>query len=383
MIFKSNLFDKLFSIFSSYRSLKLAFSQDILTDNLNIYLKNINTRESKRKKLSKRLSLKTKNYLIVLGLIFIITCLALLAFRAMANRIIFQGAYEDIDYDINNISSGEIKIPKFDNEYLEPYLKRDSYYDTIRKFIEIDDLKGCSYTFKYPKSNELKNKCVIVFGPNSTSVQWISTSLTMTKLLNKGAAVVAVDYRGYGYSKLESAALTISQRTLYNDGEKVYNYVFNNLKYDPKNILVFGFSLGGSVASHVASYADERKHTLGGLILASPINSLYNVSSDQTCKILAMLVRAATMSELDTEKNLRIMSNKNLPLFLCSGDDQDFLSLKTTLLDQKVRKYGSKNVQSNIQNMCGHNYLDRMFKGKSFDTYINSNFSYSNMDIDQ
>lgn len=242
-------------------------------------------------------------------------------------------------------------------------------------------LYGCSHKLNNPVSDKLRDKCVIVFGPNAGTSPSMINSFPLKALLKQGATVVTIDYGGYGHSYLDKpAVLHISQKTIYSNGETIYRYVLENLKYAPKDVIIFGFSLGGSVASHVADYSSKRKETLAGLILASPINSLYGIAADMTSKPLAAIARAITKSELNTVENLRNMENKDIPLFLCSGDKYDFLSLKKTLIHQELKEFGFNNILTNIAENCGHNDLNEMFGSDKetsesmakFNEYINN-----------
>lgn len=309
-------------------------------------------------------SSKYKKPLIIAGATIGGAILTLLGTRALSSVCIFPG-----------IIKNPRRLPSICNiDNLNLYNDKNTDGEIIsatRKFIQIDDLKGCSHKLNNPISNKLSDKCVIVFGPNADACPNMIHSFPLEALLKQGATVVTVDYRGFGHSYLSSRALKISQNTIYKDGETIYRYVLENLKYDPQDVIIFGFSLGGSVASHVADYSSKRNETLAGLILASPINSLYGIASDMTCKPLAAVARLITMSELNTEENLRGMTNKDIPVFLCSGDrsgkEEDFLSLEKTLIDQKLKELGFTDISINIAKNCGHNDLDKMFESDGSD----------------
>lgn len=295
-----------------------------------------------------------------------VTALVFLGIRMVSNSFVFPGIH--------------IKSKDFADITDRQNIQLDDLHRVNRKSIAVGDLKGCSYKCSNPESNLLSDKCIIICGPNAAQAADIASIHAMKTFLNKGATVFAIDYRGFGYSKLPAATLRISQNTLYKDGEAVYKYVSENLGYNSKNIIVFGFSLGGSVASHIAAYASSKGQALGGLIFASPINGLYNVAKDLTCKPLAALARTTTMSALDTENNLKHVKYKDIPIFICSGDKKcDFLSLESTLLNQKIKKLGFTNVTTHIESNCSHNELNKMFEhSKAFHKSESSFYDYVN-----
>jgi hypothetical protein len=75
--------------------------------------------------------------------------------------------------------------------------------------------------------------------------------------------VLAVDYRGYGKSEGSP-----DETGVYRDADAAYDYLVRERHIQPKNIIVFGHSLGGAVAIDLAS-----RHECGGLIVQSSFTS--------------------------------------------------------------------------------------------------------------
>ncbi|MBT8268237.1 MAG: lysophospholipase [Bacteroidia bacterium] len=78
--------------------------------------------------------------------------------------------------------------------------------------------------------------------------------------------VFVMDYRGYGKSTGER-----NENALYSDSQKCYNYLLQ--RYNESDIIVYGRSLGSSMATKVASENNPRL-----LILESPFYSLLDVA---------------------------------------------------------------------------------------------------------
>ncbi len=74
-----------------------------------------------------------------------------------------------------------------------------------------------------------------------------------------GVNMLAVDYRGYGKSEGSP-----DERGVYRDAEAVYRYLVEQRRVPPRNIIVYGHSLGGAVAIDLAS-----RRECGGLIVES------------------------------------------------------------------------------------------------------------------
>jgi fermentation-respiration switch protein FrsA (DUF1100 family) len=79
-----------------------------------------------------------------------------------------------------------------------------------------------------------------------------------------GLSVLIFDYRGYGQSTGRP-----SEEGTYADAEAAWRYLVDAQQRRPEKILLFGESLGGAVAAHLASRNDG-----GGLILLSSFTSI-------------------------------------------------------------------------------------------------------------
>ena len=79
-----------------------------------------------------------------------------------------------------------------------------------------------------------------------------------------GVNVLAVDYRGYGKSEGSP-----DEAGVYRDADAAYDYLIQVRHIQPKNIIVYGHSLGGAVAIDLAS-----RRECGGLIVQSSFTSV-------------------------------------------------------------------------------------------------------------
>lgn len=76
--------------------------------------------------------------------------------------------------------------------------------------------------------------------------------------------VFILDYRGYGQSEGR-----VSEQGTYRDAEAAWNYLIQTRGARPEQVIIFGRSLGASIASWLA-----RKHTPAGLIIESGFSSV-------------------------------------------------------------------------------------------------------------
>ncbi len=94
--------------------------------------------------------------------------------------------------------------------------------------------------------------------------------------------ILMVEYRGYG----DSDDVKPTEKGLKLDAEAAYNFLLSsassstsnvtkNMNIDPEQIFVFGRSLGGAVAFHLAKYAEQTLHKpLKGIIIENTFTSI-------------------------------------------------------------------------------------------------------------
>lgn len=120
------------------------------------------------------------------------------------------------------------------------------------------------------------NAWFIKAGQNSPVVLWfhgnagnIADRVENAKLLSdRGISLLMVDYRGYGKSEGMP-----SEEGIYADGQAAYDYLVSGGGVAADNLIIFGRSLGTSVAVHVAS-----KKECAGVILESAITNMADMA---------------------------------------------------------------------------------------------------------
>ena len=293
--------------------------------------------------------------------------------RYYVSRTLFPGAFKNEGDSLHSFSD---KNSTYNIDGVDRVLERKK---VIFSNGESPTYRGFTFKCADPASKELSGKCIVLYGGNDGSVAFDTSEDLLMKFANMGATILAVDYRGFGKNDLAwPKSLRISERAVYKDGEEIYNYAKETLGYSNEDIIVFGYSLGGAVASHVMSYASGREEKLGGAVLASPIDSFKNRARKRVGAPLAAASRLVTWAKLDTLANLSGVKtkHKDIPMLFVSGDENDWLSLESTFLDKKATEdLKFKNVIAHIAPACGHSEIVKMFNNETEETalkkYIN------------
>lgn len=180
----------------------------------------------------------TKKRLIgILYLTGIIYILLLLAFYIFSNQIIFQSKSLDNQYKF-----------KFEKPFEEYYINTaDSIF-----------LHGILFKATPPS----RGLIFYTHGNAGNLQRWGEYAIDFTKL---GYDVFMYDYRGYGKSTGKS-----DSENLYTDGEIVFNWVVKKLK--PTHVVLYGRSLGATVASDLSRYVNAET-----LILETPFAEFEDV----------------------------------------------------------------------------------------------------------
>ncbi|AFZ00306.1 alpha/beta hydrolase [Calothrix sp. PCC 6303] len=112
-----------------------------------------------------------------------------------------------------------------------------------------------------------KTKVLLYFHGNGLN---ISANLSAARGFNQaGFSVLLIDYRGYGLSE---GGFPNEQR-IYQDAATAWNYLIGERQVKPRNIFIYGHSLGGGVAIDLAAKNPEA----AGLIVEATFSSIRDI----------------------------------------------------------------------------------------------------------
>lgn len=111
-------------------------------------------------------------------------------------------------------------------------------------------------------ANEAARGTLLFFHGNAGNISHRLESISIFHEL--GLSVFIIDYRGYGQSEGK-----VSERGTYRDAEAAWEYLTQTRNISADKVIIFGRSLGASIAAWLAS-----KHTPAALILESGFSSV-------------------------------------------------------------------------------------------------------------
>ena len=139
-------------------------------------------------------------------------------------------------------------------------------------------------------------------GGNVTNVGWLGQSLA-----GRGFNVLVFDYRGYGLSE----GVAANEADLYSDGAAALSYVVNKKHASPNQIVLYGQSLGTTVATETAT-----RCTCSALILESGFSSASSLAS----RVLPWLPRPLHFLGKNRFESARKLHEVHSPVLITHGD---------------------------------------------------------------
>ena len=133
-------------------------------------------------------------------------------------------------------------------------------------------------------------------------------------LLDLGVNVFALDYRGYGDSDGRP-----SEAGMYRDADAAYSYLTNERGIAPRDIFLYGESLGSGVAVDLAARAP-----VGGVVLEAAYTSLADVGQ-RIFWFLPGIIRLLVQNRYDSLVNI---SQINAPLLMLHSTNDEIFPFK-------------------------------------------------------
>lgn len=144
------------------------------------------------------------------------------------------------------------------------FLPQPSTYQDTREIIKLYSPDGIKLSALYLLNPTARFTILYAHG----NAEDLGDIRQVLENLNKlGFSVFAYDYRGYGTSQGSP-----SEQNAYKDIDTAYNYLIQELKVAPRNIIVYGRSVGGGSAVDLAA-----RKQVAGLILESTFTSIFRV----------------------------------------------------------------------------------------------------------
>jgi uncharacterized protein len=184
-------------------------------------------------------------------------------------------------------------------------------------------------------------------GGNISNVAWVGKNLA-----SSGFDVLLVDYRGYGRSDGE----VDGERELNLDGDAAYDYIVKMRGVRPEKVVLYGQSLGTTVAVDLAA-----RKPCGAVILESGLSS----AAEMAAQVLPRIARPLYVLGKNRFESARKLAQVKSPILIAHGDPDPVIPT-----EQGRKLYGAANEPKklliypgaghNVHGMVGQEYLDEV-----------------------
>ncbi len=184
-------------------------------------------------------------------------------------------------------------------------------------------------------SSAESNRLLIYFHGNAGNIYHRIPSLL--KLNGFGINVIGVSYRGYGKSDGNP-----TEKGIYLDGNTIFKYAVEHLGFSKENIIIFGRSIGTTVAINTA-----QNQNILGLILVTPLTSGKNQAKAGGLGFISSLAE-------NSFDNITKIENVKSPLLVVHGTSDRVIpySMGREIFDRaKVKKKFVKIEGANHNNL--------------------------------
>ncbi|WP_299434853.1 alpha/beta fold hydrolase [uncultured Aquimarina sp.] len=221
-------------------------------------------------------------------------------------------------------------------------LDKDYVYSFDQPFEEInisveDDVNLNALLFK---TDSISKGVILYFHGNAGAIhEWGERAYLYTE---NNFDVLFVDYRGYG----KSDSFYEEESELYNDAQKIYDYVLT--RYNEKDVIVLGYSIGTGFASYTAAKNNPKL-----LILEAPYYAW-----NEFIASMAPVPQALINYEIPSYK---FLGEVNCPVRVFHGS-RDFL-IKPEEHSKRLKKLYPDKIELTLIKGAGHNgiYLSKQY----------------------
>lgn len=242
--------------------------------------------------------------------------------------LVFFGIYL-VGYLIDYLIDYMLFRPSFDGVNLEDKsLISKETCDEIIQEVEIDTTCGklrALYTKAKNNIDIKQRKCILYSHGNMGNIYGENKKEHMLRKFVPEIDVITYDYKGYGKNMGKS-----TEQGIYDDILSVWNYIICELKYDPKNIILYGYSLGCTPTL----WLGDILHSCNHIVVQAGFSSLDDVVEEVTHNkylqyICKMIAKYAFYKKFNNVRRIKSIGNK-VPITIFHSVDDKLISVDCT-----------------------------------------------------
>lgn len=166
-------------------------------------------------------------------------------------------------------------------------------------------------------------------------------------LQQMGFNILAIDYRGFG----RSSALLPSEASAYEDADAAWRWLDSRAP-DPSRRVLYGHSLGGAVAAHLASSVERA----GGLVLESTFTSIKDLAERTAARFLPL--DALLTQRFDVAEKI---ARARMPVIIVHGKDDPVVPVE---MAEQLYAVAAEPKRLFVVEGAGHRLVARRIAGE-------------------
>lgn len=176
-------------------------------------------------------------------------------------------------------------------------------------------------------ANNKRLPTIIFFHGNAGNIGLrIPNAIQILMQLERKFNVLMVEYRGYG----DSDNVPPNEYGLKLDAEAAIHFCMNHNKIDSNNVFVYGQSLGGAVAFHLAQYCQDKTNVrVAGIMLENTFLSISKMVDQLMPKLVVLLKPLVLRLNWNSEKIATTL--RNVPILYLAGEKDELVPHKHML----------------------------------------------------
>ena len=214
-------------------------------------------------------------------------------------------------------------------------ISKSFYENTQLKIIDVNTSDGLILKSLYKKSEENINKTILVLHGNTGHIG--HRVKKFKPFIEKGYGLLLLEYRGYGENLGKP-----TEEGLIKDGYAALKYLFNQ-NISPKNIILYGESLGTGIATKLSTDI-----AFNATILEAPFTSIADVAQSH------YWIFPSKWLVLDRFNSIGIIKKIKSPLLVIHGNKDKIIDIK---FGKKIFNYAPKPKERIFILQAGHNNL--------------------------
>lgn len=244
-----------------------------------------------------------------------------------------------VDYLIDFVLANILFRPSFDGVNMQDMsLIRKETNDEVVEEIKINTTRGIALRALYTKAknniNIKQRKCILYSHGNMGNIYGENKKEHILRKLVPNVDLITYDYKGYGKN-----SGTSTEKGIHDDIMNVWKYVVFNLKYEPENIILHGYSLG----CVPTLWLGNKLQTCNHIVVQAGFSSLEDVIKELTHNsslqyMYKMIARYVLYNKFNNTRMVKSIGNK-IPITVFHSTEDELIPFECVHTLKNVNPY--------------------------------------------